>query len=280
MAPEQAKGDRRIGPAVDVYASGVILYEMLTRRRPFDGESYNEVMYKILTEPFTPLRELAPGVPVELEEVVSRAMSKDAGSRYSGAAAMREALSRAVSSERETASSMAPTAVVSAVVDERSPWRKEGSRSRDRGEPPSRPKTPTSTGSHSSRPISSRQSRYLAEEWYFYKGKEILVRDYSGLDPSRSERVIESSLLSTHDLVLEGKRGILMLIDMTGWTADRKAVEKMKKIARLIGPYAHRLAAVGAAGLLTILVNAMRRESGHDIGMFDAREEAMDWLAS
>lgn len=280
MAPEQAKGDRRLGPQVDIYATGVILYEMLSRKRPFDGESYNEVMYKILTEPVRPVRELNPMVPVDLQEVITRAMSKDAGSRFEDARSMREALSRSVSSGRETSSSMAPTAVNLQAVDRRPLWKAEKPEREEPASSPPRSRTPSSTGSISARPTSSRQSRYLAEEWYFYKGKEILVRDYSAVDPTRTERVIESSLLSTHDLVLEGKRGLLLLIDMTGWTADRKSVEKMKKMAGLLGPYVGKLAAVGATGLLTILVNSMKRASGRDIPVFDTREEAMDYLIS
>lgn len=280
MAPEQAKGERRMGPAVDIYAAGVILYEMLTRRRPFDGESYNEVMYKILTEPCRPPSELNPMISADLEAVISRSMSKEARDRYPDAASMRDALEKAASSRvRGSSASIAPTAVIPSLVDRRPLWKSREVAASGGSLAPNKVGTPVSTGAIGTKPTPSRQSRYLAETWYYYKGKELLLRDYSGLDPERSERVIESSLLSTHDMVLEGKKGILMLVDMTGWTADRRSVEKMKKIAGLLRSHADRLAAVGVSGIQTILINSMRRESGLDIQIFDTREEAMDWLA-
>lgn len=95
MCPEQAKGERRIDHRVDIYAVGVILYELLTGRLPFTGESYNEVMFRILTEPFDPPSDLRPDLPLAVERVVLRAMAKDPTERYESAAKMGEALAKA-----------------------------------------------------------------------------------------------------------------------------------------------------------------------------------------
>lgn len=96
MAPEQARGLRQTDERVDIYATGVMLYESLTLRRPFGGESYNDVLYKILTVPFPAPRTLRPEIPPELEAVILRAMSRDPSGRFSSAAEMRAALSRSV----------------------------------------------------------------------------------------------------------------------------------------------------------------------------------------
>ncbi len=96
MAPEQARGARQIDQRVDIYAMGVILYEGLTGTRPYEGHSYNEIMFKILAEPFHTPRVVDPSVPPAIERVVLKAMSKDPDERYENAEAMRDALKTAL----------------------------------------------------------------------------------------------------------------------------------------------------------------------------------------
>ncbi|MFO0558762.1 MAG: serine/threonine-protein kinase [Polyangiales bacterium] len=67
MSPEQARGERSVGPQTDVWSMGVVLFECLTGRCPFLGESYNEVLAKILTLRAPRMDHLAPGLPTMTE---------------------------------------------------------------------------------------------------------------------------------------------------------------------------------------------------------------------
>jgi serine/threonine protein kinase len=85
MAPEQAAGRTDISGAVDVYATGVILYEMLTGVVPFAAGNYNTIIYKVLSGQYEPLSSVRVGVPGELESIVNRAMSLQPEDRYGSA---------------------------------------------------------------------------------------------------------------------------------------------------------------------------------------------------
>lgn len=89
MSPEQAKGVKQIDHRVDVYAIGVILYELLTGKLPFEGDSHNEVLYKILTAPFLSPRKLNPAVTLGLEAIVVKSMSRNPLNRFRDAREMR-----------------------------------------------------------------------------------------------------------------------------------------------------------------------------------------------
>ena len=92
MAPEHARGARDLDARVDVYATGVMLFEMLTKRVPFDGHSYNEVLAKVLSEPFPRPRKFNGNIPEGLEAVLLRATAKDRNARFPSAAAFLEAV--------------------------------------------------------------------------------------------------------------------------------------------------------------------------------------------
>jgi serine/threonine-protein kinase len=85
MAPEQAAGRSDIGGAVDVYAAGVILYEMLSGVVPFAAGNYNTIIYKVLAGEYEPLSSRLGGLPVELEAAVHRAMSLEPEARFASA---------------------------------------------------------------------------------------------------------------------------------------------------------------------------------------------------
>jgi eukaryotic-like serine/threonine-protein kinase len=96
MPPEQARGDKDIDHRADVYALGVIVYEALSGRNPHPGDSYNTVLYHILTQPVARLDGWAPVVPPALAEVVHRALAFDPADRPASAMELARELAAAV----------------------------------------------------------------------------------------------------------------------------------------------------------------------------------------
>jgi len=92
MSPEQARSAKAAEPRSDLYSVGVILYELLTKKRPFEGESGNELVVKICTEPPLPIRQVRPDLPPRLASAVEHALVKIPAGRYEGAQAFAHAL--------------------------------------------------------------------------------------------------------------------------------------------------------------------------------------------
>jgi TolB-like protein/predicted Ser/Thr protein kinase len=84
MAPEQVRGEA-IDARTDVYALGVVLYEMTTGRRPFDELHSGRLTDAILHTPLTPPTQLQPGVNPELERIISKCLERDPENRYQSA---------------------------------------------------------------------------------------------------------------------------------------------------------------------------------------------------
>lgn len=100
MAPEQAEGRAAaIGPPTDVYALGVILYELLAGRPPLTGTSTPDTLRRIVVEHPQSLRSLRPGVPRDLEAICRKCLEKDPRRRYADGDALATDLGRFLSGQ-------------------------------------------------------------------------------------------------------------------------------------------------------------------------------------
>jgi eukaryotic-like serine/threonine-protein kinase len=91
MPPEQARGEE-IGPGVDIYAVGAILYDMLCGRPPYEGSEPGQVLAMLLTQPPPSPRSLAPLMPESVEQLILKAIARDKKQRFPIVEALLEAL--------------------------------------------------------------------------------------------------------------------------------------------------------------------------------------------
>ena len=110
LSPEQARGEHTDGRS-DVYSTGCLLYELLTGRPPFVGDSPVAVAYQHVRETPTPPSQLDPEITADLDAVVLKAMAKNPDNRYQTAGEMASDLDRVAAGRRVTATPvMAPEA--------------------------------------------------------------------------------------------------------------------------------------------------------------------------
>ena len=114
MAPEQGEG-RPVDARCDIYALGVILYELCTHRVPFEAESPTALLLKHITEPPPPPRRFNAKLPPELEHVILRALAKQPAARYPSAEAMGRAIAHAIPAGSDGATSTRETVVMRTV---------------------------------------------------------------------------------------------------------------------------------------------------------------------
>jgi eukaryotic-like serine/threonine-protein kinase len=120
MSPEQCLGrSGEVDHRTDVYALGVILFEMLCGVTPFQGEGFGEVLVKHVTEPPPDPRSINPAIPVSIERLILRAMAKRKEDRWDTMLAFEQAIAAGLAAPRETT----PSAVVFATRPGATPTR-------------------------------------------------------------------------------------------------------------------------------------------------------------
>ncbi|HEX2574426.1 MAG TPA: AAA family ATPase [Polyangia bacterium] len=114
LAPEQVRGEGALGPSVDVYALGCVLYECLTGTPPLaaaGGTSVSAALMRILYEEAPRLRQLRPELPEALEELLARMLAKQPGARMQDGRALADALAALPVSQEELETVPAPAPV-------------------------------------------------------------------------------------------------------------------------------------------------------------------------
>ncbi len=102
MAPEQIQG-KEVDHRADIFSLGVVFYEMLTRKKPFQGENLTAVTHKIVYEPFTPVEDFIKDLPPGLTAIMTRCLEKDPNRRYPRAAEIAAELRRGGARQAEVA---------------------------------------------------------------------------------------------------------------------------------------------------------------------------------
>jgi serine/threonine protein kinase len=95
MSPEQAQGEA-VGPATDIYALGIVAYQMLSGRVPFEGTTPHAILYKQVHDPPPPVGSAWSGLPAAMDSVLNAALAKEPRARYASAGQFAQALTTAI----------------------------------------------------------------------------------------------------------------------------------------------------------------------------------------
>jgi predicted Ser/Thr protein kinase len=125
MSPEQVMG-KRIDKRSDIFSLGVILFELLSGKRPFDGESITTVMYRIVHESPRSLRDMLKDVPAGFDYIISKALAKDPEQRYQSCLEMAYDLSNVATLPTSTMTMEAGPSDLTETLKIKEPKRKTG----------------------------------------------------------------------------------------------------------------------------------------------------------
>jgi len=115
MSPEQVKGERNLDKSSDIYALGVVLFEMLTGQLPYPAETTLGMAMRHVLDPVPSVRQIEPGLPPQIETLIKKAMAKERQARYASVSALAEAIAEVVSALPGDRSALQETGVVSEV---------------------------------------------------------------------------------------------------------------------------------------------------------------------
>src|SRR5690625_1551472 len=134
LSPEQARGEA-VDARSDLYSTGCLLYELLTGKPPFTGDSAVAVAYQHVGEHAPVPSSIAPDVPEALDRIAMKALAKDRDERYSSAAAFRSDLEAAARSGLVTAPAVAAPVAATQVLGGQSPFPPSGAANGNEGIP-------------------------------------------------------------------------------------------------------------------------------------------------
>jgi serine/threonine-protein kinase len=121
MAPEQLRSSRRADPRSDVWALGVVLYELLTKERPFEAETLPDLCIKVANDPPRPIEQLRDDLPPGLVALIARCLARDPAARFAHAGEVAAALEPFVPARSRAAVEAARRATLSLIETRAAP---------------------------------------------------------------------------------------------------------------------------------------------------------------
>ena len=212
MSPEQVMG-KRIDKRSDIFSLGVILFELLSGKRPFDGESITTVMYRIVHESPRSLRDMLKDVPPGFDFIISKALAKDPEQRYQSCLEMAYDLSNVT------------TLPTSTMTMGASPFIQETEREKEEAKPKRK------TGLVAAAAVVVLVAAAAAAYFLFLGGGGGKTGTSGGAGGAKQTKQTAQQAVGAKDtLTAPGKEAQAQGLGTTAGTLDPKIVEKVQKI--------------------------------------------------